>query len=109
MPVGQMGKTTPRFLFGQHLDQQIEGVDRRQERQQMHPPKLGRAKESTSATALRLRELLVNPGVGNVGRESLEQCVGSSGWQQRIHGRQNYRKNSCASVAISHTHFSCTS
>jgi len=45
MPVGQMGKTTPRFLFGQHLDQQIEGVDRRQERQQMHPPKLGRAKE----------------------------------------------------------------
>ncbi len=67
IPVGQMGKATPGSLFGQHLDQQVERVHRRQERQQMHSPKLGGTKEPTSATTVRLRKLPVDPRIGNVG------------------------------------------
>ena len=107
--VVQMGKATPASLFGQHLDQQIERVHRRQEREQMHPPKLSGTKEPASATTVRLRKLLVDPRSGNVGRESLEQSLGSGGWQQRIHGHQSYPKNSRASVAISQFHFLGTS
>ena len=107
--VVQMGKATPASLFGQHLDQQIERVHGRHERQQMHPPKLGGSKEPTPATTVRLRKLLVDPGIGNVGRESLEQCLGSGSWQQRIHRHQSYPKNPRASAAISHLHFLGTS
>lgn len=105
MAVWQMGKATPGSLFGQHLDQQVERMHRRQQRQQMQPPKLGGTKEPTSATTVRLRKLLVDPRIGNVGRKSLEQSLGSGGWQQRIHDRQSYPKNSRASVGISHHHF----
>lgn len=105
IPVGQMGKATPGSLFGQHLDQQIERVHRRPERQQLHPPKRGGTQEPTSAPTVRLRKLLVAPRIGNVGRESLAQRLGSGGWQQRIHGRQSYPKNSRASAAISQPHF----
>src|SRR5262249_34643638 len=73
----------------------------------MHPPKLGGTKEATTATTVRLRKLLVNPPIGNVGRKSLEQSLGSCGRQQRIHGRQSYPKNSSASAAISQHHFLC--
>ena len=107
-PVGQMGKAAPGSLFSQHLDQQIERVYRRQECQQMHPPKLSGTKEPASATTVRLWKLLVDPRIGNVRRESLEQRLGSGSWQQRIHGRQSYPKNSRASAAISLPHFLCT-
>jgi hypothetical protein len=109
IPVGQMGKATPGSLFGQHLDKQIVRVHGRQERQQMDPPKLGATKEPTSATSVRLRKLLVDPRIGNVGRESCEQSFGSGSRQQRIHGSQSYPKNSRASAAISPLHFLCIS
>jgi len=49
MAMAQPGKVSPTALFGQQLSQQVERMDRRQQRQQMHAPELGRAELPTGA------------------------------------------------------------
>jgi hypothetical protein len=61
IPIGQVGKAAPGPLFGQHLDQQVKRMHGGQQRQQMHPPKLGGAKEPTPTAATQLRKFLVDP------------------------------------------------
>jgi hypothetical protein len=50
--VAQPGKTPPSFLFGEQAHEQIEGMHRSDEGQQMQPPQLRGTEVMTSATGL---------------------------------------------------------
>lgn len=49
--VGQTSESPPVSLLGQHLDQEVEGVDRCEQSEQMDSVQLGRAELSSASTS----------------------------------------------------------
>ena len=64
--IGQMGKAPPVPLLGEHLQQQIERVHRRQQRQKMDAPQLGRTENLPPSASWPAGQQLVDEIVGNV-------------------------------------------
>jgi hypothetical protein len=71
-------KPPPTPLLGQHLEQQIDGMRRGQQHQQMQPPQLGGAEIPLSASSRPVRPLLAQKIIRDEGREFVEQGVGAS-------------------------------
>jgi hypothetical protein len=82
-----MGEMSPGFLFGKHLHQQIEGMDRRQHAQQMHAPQLSGTELAASASPATRRQQIVDEIVGNMRRNQIEKFGSSSLRELGIHGR----------------------
>ena len=62
--VGQVGKAAPVALFGQHLDQQVEGMSRREQGQQMDSIQLGRAEAPVPSAPQGTGPQLVHKPIG---------------------------------------------
>lgn len=71
--VGQVGKATPVALFGQHLDQQVEGMGRREQGQQMDPVQLGRAEAWVPSAPQGTGQQLVHERIRHMRRKFPEQ------------------------------------
>lgn len=71
--VGQAGKAAPVALFGQHLDQQVEGMRRREQDQQMSPIQLGRAEASVPSAPQGTGQQLIHERIGHMGGKFPEQ------------------------------------
>jgi hypothetical protein len=65
--IRQMGEATPSPLLGQHLDQQVKGVDGGEHSQQMHAPELRGTQPTRASCVPGLGETLVDPVVRNMG------------------------------------------
>jgi hypothetical protein len=83
--VGQVGKAAPVALFGQHLHQEIEGVCRRQEGQQMDPIQLGRAEASVPSAPHGTGQQLVHERIGHMRGKFPEQGGRAGRRQKRFH------------------------
>jgi hypothetical protein len=70
--VGQMREGSPLALFGQAIQQQIEGMHRREQRQQMQPPELGGAELTPRATGGPETPSPVDEIIRNVGIEQIQ-------------------------------------
>jgi hypothetical protein len=75
--IAQVGKAAPLLLLRQHLDQQVERMDRAEKGQQVDAPQLGGTKMSASAPASDGRQQLVNKSVRDVRREFREERYGT--------------------------------
>jgi hypothetical protein len=89
MAIAQVGEIPPRALLGQQPGQQVERTHRRQERQQMHAPELGRTELPARAADGPHVPTVVDEVVGNVWIQQVEQLVGS-GDRKAIHGARAY-------------------
>jgi hypothetical protein len=69
-----MGEAAPVALLGQHLHQQIEGMDRGQQRQQMESPQLCGTEVWSASRAEWTRQQRVDEIVGNKRRQFAQQC-----------------------------------
>jgi hypothetical protein len=83
----QPAETTPRGLFGQLGDDQIERMRRRQQRQQMHAPQLGRTEGATAPAGELAGAQIVDERVGHIGRDQVEQANGPGGRKPGSHAR----------------------
>ncbi len=72
-------------LFGQKSQQQIERMHRRQQRQQMEPPKLGCTELGPLATSRPSSPMLIDEVIGNVRVKQIQQFGGTSDGQDGIH------------------------
>lgn len=79
--VGQTSESPPLSLLGQHLDQEVEGVDRAEQGEQMESVQLGRAESAAASTPWGGREQLVDEWVGNIWVEFVQECGGAGGWE----------------------------
>jgi hypothetical protein len=79
--VGQTSESPPVSLFGQHLEQEVEGVDRAEQGEQMEAVQLGRAELAPSSPPRREREQLVDKIVGNIRVEFVQKGGGAGGWE----------------------------
>lgn len=66
----QTGKLSPGPLLRQHFDQEIQGMNRREQTQQMHPVELSRSVLATS------------PAGGRGGPSAIDKIVGNERCQQ---------------------------
>ena len=77
--VGQPGESAPLALLRQQGQQEVEGMDRCQQRQEMHAPKLGGAKFWLWAPGEAPLPVLVDEVVWNVGIKPVEKFGGAGG------------------------------
>ena len=84
--VGQVGKAAPVVLFGQHLDQQVEGMRRREQSQQVNAIQLGRAKAAAASASQGPGQQLVHERIGHMRGKFLEQRGRTGLWKKRFHG-----------------------
>lgn len=96
MAMAQAGKVPPRALLRQQPGQQIERMHRRQQREQMHAPKLGRTELPARAANGTCVPMRVDEVVGNEGIEQVEQLVGT-GYGKALHGTKGYPFGNAAS------------
>jgi len=89
MAMAQPGEIPPRALLGQQLRQQVEGMHRRQQRQQVRAPELGRTELPVWTANGPHGAMVVDEVVGNVWIEQVEQLVGAS-HGQAVHGAGAY-------------------
>ena len=67
------------FLLGEQFEQQVEGMDWRQQCQQMDSPQLGRTEFAATATTAGPPTKIVDELVGDMGCELGKQSRGASG------------------------------
>jgi len=67
-----VGKLSPSPLLGQHLDQQVHRVHRREQTQQMHAVELGGGVGAMPSASATTRPAIVDEVVGNERIEQLE-------------------------------------
>jgi len=91
--VGQTSESPPVSLFGQHLDQEVEGMNRGEQSEQMESVQLGRTESSSASTPWGGRKQFVDELVGNIRVEFVQECDGAGGWEQGVHEAENYPKN----------------
>ena len=82
LAIGQMGKASPILLLGQHLDQQVEGMDGTQQSQLVQTPQLRGTELASSPTPWAAREQLVDKIVRHVRRKFPEQGRRAGGRKQ---------------------------
>jgi len=83
--VGQVGKAAPVALFGQHLDQQVEGMRRREQGQQVDPIQLGRTEASAPSAPQGTGQQLVHERIGHMRGKFPEQCGRAGLRKKRFH------------------------
>ena len=83
--VGQVGKATPVALFGQHLNQKVEGMRRREQGQQMDPIQLGRAEASVPSAPQGPGQQLVHERIGHMRGKFPEQRSRARLRKKRFH------------------------
>jgi hypothetical protein len=89
MAMAQPGKVAPGALLGQHRREQIERMHWRQQRQQMHAPKLCRAELPAWAAHRTSTPMLIDEIIGNVWIQDVEQTTGA-GHRKAFHGNEGY-------------------
>jgi hypothetical protein len=84
----QASELSPRALFRQHLDQQIQGPHRRKQTQQVHAKELGGGVRPPPSAGGAVRPTGVDEIVGDEGIQKFEQrgCAGRG--QVGVHARQ---------------------
>jgi hypothetical protein len=83
----QVAETPPGSLFGQLGHQQVERMGGGEQRQQMHPPQLGRTQGTTPpARELAGRERL-DEVIGHERRQQFQQPIGAGGRKKNSHAR----------------------
>ena len=83
--VGQMGKAAPVALFGQQLDQQVERMRRREQRQQVQPIQLGRTETAAATAPQGAGQELVHERIGPMRGKFPEQGGRTGLWKKRFH------------------------
>lgn len=84
----QAGKLSPRALLRQHFDQEIQGMNRREQTQQMHPVELRRGVLATSPAGGRSGPAVIDKIVGNKRCQQFEKFGGAGRRQFRVHAPQ---------------------
>jgi len=92
----QTGKMPPRFLLRQHSDEQIEGMNRSQQDQQVQAPQLGGAQMMAPAAGLEPWPAFIQKVIRDEGRQQLQKLLGACGWQLRFHVARRLPKNRAA-------------
>ena len=80
--VGQVGKAAPVALFGQQMDQQVERMRRREQRQQVKPIQLGWTETATATAAQGPGQELVHERIGHM-RGKLPEQRGRAGLRKK--------------------------
>lgn len=83
--VGQVGKAAPVTLFGQHLEQQVEGMRRREQGQQVKPIQLGRTEAAAAAAPQGPGQQLVHERIGHMRGKFPEQRSRAGLRKKRFH------------------------
>ena len=91
--IGQVCKPSPIALLRQHLKQQIDRMNRGQQRQEMEPPQLGRTEMSLATAGGSVRPLFMQKTVGNKRGKLFEQGVGARNREQRFHAQEPTLQN----------------
>jgi hypothetical protein len=86
--VAQTGKLPPSALLWQHLHQQIQGMDRSEQTQQVHSIELRSGVLSMSAAGVTGGPTLINEIIGNERSQQFEQFGCASRRKIGIHSRQ---------------------
>jgi hypothetical protein len=84
----QAGKLSPGALLRQHLDQEIQGMNRREQTQQMHPIELSRSVLATSPARGRCGPAAIDKIVGNERSQQFEKFGGAGRRKVRVHACQ---------------------
>lgn len=71
---GEVSKTTPGGLLGQHPDQEVEGMDRTQDGEQMDSEELGLGVAETTTRSAWMGPLGVDEVVWNKRGKGVEEC-----------------------------------
>lgn len=80
---------SPSPLLRQQLDQQVQGMHRREQAQQMHAKELGRGVRVAPAAGAALRPGLIDEIVGHQRIQAFQQRHGAGGRQVGIHARHS--------------------
>jgi hypothetical protein len=89
----QAGELSPRALFRQHLDQQIHGMHRGEQAQQVNAKELGCGVFAMPPAGVAVRPAFVDEIVGDEGSQEFEQRRGAGGRKIGIHGHQTTAGN----------------
>ena len=84
----QAGKLSPGALLRQHLDQEIQGMNRREQTQQMHPIELSCGVLATSPARGRCGPGVIDKIVGNERSQQFEKFRGAGRRKVRVHAPQ---------------------
>jgi hypothetical protein len=84
----QAGKLSPGALLRQHLDQEIQGMNRREQTQQMHPIELRGGVLATSSARGRCGPAVIDKIVGNERSQQFEKFGGAGRRKVRVHAPQ---------------------
>lgn len=84
----QAGKLSPGALLRQHLDQEIQGMNRREQTQQMHPIELSCGVIVTSPASGRCGPALIDKIVRNERGQQFEKFGGAGRRKVRVHAPQ---------------------
>lgn len=85
----QAGKLSPGALLRQHLDQEIQGMNRREQTQQMHPIELSRGVLAPSSARGRGGPVVIDKIVGNERSQQFEKFGGAGRRKVRVHAPQS--------------------
>jgi len=89
----QPGEGSPGTLLQQHFDQQVHGMHRGKQAQQMHPEELGGGVFAMPPASGGVRPAFVDEIVRNKRRQEFEQRHRAAGRKIGIHGRQTTAGN----------------
>jgi hypothetical protein len=89
----QAGELAPRALLRQHFDQQVHGMHRGEQAQQMHPEELGGGVFAMPPASGAVRPAFVDEVVGDERSQKFEQRRRAGGRKIGIHGRQTIVQN----------------
>lgn len=84
----QTGKLAPGALLRQHLDQEIQRMNRREQTQQMHPIELSCGVLATSPARDRCGPAVIDKIVGNERSQQFEKFRGAGRRKVRVHAPQ---------------------
>jgi hypothetical protein len=84
----QAGKLSPGALLRQHFNQEIQGMNRREQAQQMHPVELSRGVIATSSAGGCCGPEVIDKIVGNERCQPFEKFGGASRRKVRVHAPQ---------------------
>jgi len=84
----QTGELSPRPLLRQHFDQQVHGMHRREQAQQVNAKKLGGGVFPMPPAGASVRPAFVDEIVGNERIQVFEQCYRAGCRKVRVHARQ---------------------
>ena len=85
----QAGKLSPGALLRQHLDQEIQGMNRREQTQQMHPIELSGGVLAASPARGRRGPALIDEIIGNERSQQFEKFSGAGRRKVGVHAPES--------------------